>query len=282
MDETLEQQTTDVQETTPESVNVQPQGQELNTQEDIFDWTKDKRYSDMWKSDPNNLYRSYKQIEKYDMNEAKQILGKYGLKEFSELDSVFEKYKEYENPENPKNLLFNKLNDLASHEKYGGMLSKAFEDIRQQQLRDKWGEQAPPELIQKLEELDSYKAMFEKQEQEKEFNKNVETLQSSLTSAFENVFKLAEEHKIDVNIQEFINHCQEKKINPEYIEAEFLKQALPNILKAKEIKSAESIQNNIQANAKAGLANSSKVQPQQQTNKTQDKLEGFFKKYGIE
>ena len=260
--ETTEAQTEQVQ---PEVSTEQSEVVETNplipqTEQEIQDWTQDKRAKTMWKNDPNQLYGSYKSMEKMyaplktQTEQLQSVFKKYGI-ESDGLPNVLEEYQTYKDPNAPQNQMWNYLQTHLQAE-HQGEIVEFFNNLDRKLDQKKYGENLPPEVIEKLklaEQTSQRLNAIEQKEQEKaQYQQNIQTIESKLTS----VESMAKEY--DVTWDEstkngFLKHCSDNNIAPELMEKEFAFLAMKAIKQSAAVQGQRAVVQNIATNKKAGI-----------------------------
>lgn len=237
-----------------ESQEVPEQGgAEEQTADTNFDWTTDKRFKDMWSEDPNNLYKSYRNLEKtYTPLTSKlegydKIFKQYDIKA-DKLSEVFEELKELKNPESSNNQWLQVVNWLNGNPEVKTKFNEFLQNTYKQEQRRRWGDNLPDEVLDKLEKTDVLENELNIFKQAQEQQKLQQEMMSIIEDKISVIDKLAEEYNIDWNDDtknSFLAHCQKNEIDPKYMDAEFSRLALQATKEASQKKTEEAMLNNI-------------------------------------
>ena len=241
----------EVQETNP----LIPQ-----TESEIQDWTQDKRAKTMWKNDPNQLYGSYKSMEKMytplktQTEQLQTMFKQYGI-EVDGLPDVLEKYKTYSDPNAPQNQMWDYLQTHLAAE-HQGEIVEFFNNLDRKLDQKKYGENLPPEVIEKLklaEQTSQRLTAIEQKEQEKQqYQQLTQTIEAKLTE----VEALAKDYDVtwdETTRQGFMKHCSEKNIAPENMDREFAFLAMKAIKTSAAAQGQRAVVKNMETNRKAGI-----------------------------
>lgn len=208
--------------TTEDLGSLESQAQEAPVAANPDSWESDKRYESMWRRDPNNLYRSYKEMEKgYEPLKSR-------VSEYERQVAELKKYKEEQSQFEP---WINYIQQLASHPRFSGDLQSFVQDINQKMRQEKFGD-LPDDVIKQLELGVQAHEKLQEVEKKEAYEKEV--------SSYENVLKdisaFCEENDIDWSnemMNEFIKFAQSQGVqNPHHLESLFYRHAHPAIKKA--------------------------------------------------
>ena len=247
---------------------------EQPTDQEILDWTQDKRYGSMWKQDPNQLYNSYKSIEK-EHTPIKQTISKYGYKDPDSLSKALEEYKTLSDPNNEKNVFYNTMNALANHEKYSDRFTKFFGELQKEMMI----ESLPPEYRQLPEAIQaehlknqqviqSMQAQLKQIEDDKQaviqkeqFEKQVAEIQGTMETQVGDIVKYVEKNNLDVDISEFLARMDEEEVPAKLWFRYFKSEAHESILEKVKKQEAHNVLSNSRFNNKASIGSSQNVNP---------------------
>lgn len=249
----------------PDVSTEQSEAQDANplipqAEPEILDWTQDKRAKTMWKNDPNQLYGSYKSMEKMysplkaQTEQLQGIFKEHGI-EAEQLGDVLKEYKTYSDPNSPQNQMWNYLQTHVQAEHQGEII-EFFNNLDRKLDQKKYGENLPPEVIEKLklaEQTSQRLNAIEKAEQEKaQYQQTIKTIESKLTS----VESMAKEYDVtwdEATKNGFLRHCSDNNIAPELMEKEFAFLAMKAIKQSAAVQGQRAVVKNIETNKKAGI-----------------------------
>jgi hypothetical protein len=217
-----------------------------------FDWTKDGRHESMWKGDPNNLYKSYKQIEP-----LYQTVSKYGIKDPDGLSLALDKYKEYTDPSNLYVSTYNQLEALMQHEKYGQKFVGALNEIKAEAERDRYGANLPPEVLQKLQQVEALEGKLGQFEQEKKKEQAVGLINENMGK----IDEFAKSNGLEYDADKFLTYCNENQIPYNLMMAAFKDFVFDDVLNRTKTKAVEETVANIQKNKAAVIPSSNRTAP---------------------
>jgi hypothetical protein len=217
-----------------------------------FDWTQDGRYQSMWKGDPNNLYKSYKQFEP-----MYQTISKYGIKDADGLKSALEKYQEYNSPENPYVSTYNQLEALMQHEKYGPKFTGFLSELKSEAERDRFGANLPPEVMQKLEQVEALEGKLSQFEQEKKKQEAISLINGNMSK----IDEFAQSNGLEYDADKFLEYCNQQQIPYNLMMAAFKDFVFDDVLNRTKAKTAEETIANIQKNKQGAITSSQKKTP---------------------
>lgn len=191
-------------EETTQDVEI-PQQEDIATDETTTDdamtaqeyaWQQDNRYkTGSWKN-PDDIYTSYREMEKaYSPLKQKQ-------KEYEE------KLKTYETELGSSKQITDYLNFLLSDDRYKDEATRFFAEMNKKVKMSQYGADLPDEVYQRLQKVDEY----EQKLKEYEFNKEVETNKSIIEDNMTQIKDFATKHNIEYDEADFLNYCQERKI----------------------------------------------------------------------
>jgi hypothetical protein len=248
-------------------------GQELKapetpivTAENIETWDKDKRYEPSWKKDPNNLYKSYREIEKV-----------YGplKKDHETLTGVFKKYdfdpttledriKEYQSLKDPKsdiNQMIGYFKGWLSDPSYRQKVIEYFTTLEKEKQRSKYGENIPDEIIQEIENLKNWKTEKETKEKEEQYQKDYDSASKTIDSQVKKCEDFAKANGIDWaenDARELQAYCLKNGVEPRFIYSQFIEFVEQNkeYQKAREGKIREKVIAELAKQKKTGIISS--------------------------
>ena len=230
------------------------------TQQEILDWTQDKRANSMWKNDPNQLYASYKNMEKEyaptreQVNIYNNVFKEYGV-ESDKIGDVLKEYKSYKDPQAPINQWLDYLGKQLSSEHKDDVI-KFFNELDQKSERAKYGENRTPEEIAQLkageQALEELNQMKQAQQEQQALEQSKELISSKLSEVEEMASKYDIKYDDEVK-QGLLQYCSDNDIDPKYIPAVFSQFALDAVRQSASVKSERAVVKNQQANKAAGI-----------------------------
>ena len=245
---------------------VQPQAQ---TTQDILDWTKDLRYEKSWKKDSNNLYRSYRDMEKT-FNPLKQRAEQYDkltgtFKQFKlepeKLGEYVKEYQELKNPDRREYKVTSYFDKWLNDPKFSQQVQNFFAELEKAERQAKWGAELSDEIISKLEGLEKFKTEAEKKEQEAKEN----TYRAEVTATIQTQTKMNEDYAKKHNIEyddathnALIQYCQDEGIEPKYMHWAFKNFCEDAILEANKKTAVTDTAKKIQNQRKLGIVTTTK------------------------
>ena len=243
-------------------------GQEQNTAEtqtqtteNVETWDKDKRYLPSWKKDPNNLYKSYREIEKVYgplKKDHETLLGtfkKYGM-ETSTLEDRIKEYQSLKDPSSDVNQMIGYFKGWLSGPERQKVIDY-FTGLEAEKKRMKYGD-VPPEIVDKLEALENWKAEKENKEKDEQFQKNYDTSVKTIDTQAKRCEDFAKANGIDwteADRKELLGYCQKNEIDPKYIYSQFIESVEQNkeYQKARESKIREKVIAELTKQKKTGI-----------------------------
>ena len=249
----------------PDTSTEQSEVQETNplipqAESEIQDWTQDKRAKTMWKNDVNQLYGSYKNMEKMytplktQTDQLNNVFKEYGV-DTDKIGDVLREYKSYSDPNAPQNQMWNYLQTHLAAE-HQGEIVEFFNNLDRKLDQRKYGENLPPEVIEKLklaEQTSQRLNAIEQKEQEKaQYQQTIQTIESKLTS----VESMAKEYDVtwdETTKNGFLKHCSDNNIAPDLMEKEFAFLAMKAIKQSAGVQGQRAVVKNIETNKKAGI-----------------------------
>lgn len=231
---------TDTYESSPEGnqelESNYDQPEESQGEQSYAEWMADKRYETMWKKSPNELYKSYREMEKFidplkkQVSEREQQLTKLQeeVGKFSELQQV--------------------LNLIQSNPRYSQSTNEFFSNLANQIKRDKYGD-LPDDVIAKLSEVDQIKQQMQLAEQQQEEARNVEVAKRGLTE----VGEFAKQNGIEYDQQEFVDAFLASGLPLSAMMTFFRSAALDSIRENAAMSATKNIRGNLEKNRSGAL-----------------------------
>lgn len=218
-------QTSEVGTDTPESASQEVQtGENAETQEEI--WKQSNEFKNgLWKS-PDDVYNSVK-FYQTKLEPFRQTLEKSGYQTPEQLEQVLSKYPELEQ----QSQVMEKLNTLLQDQVYGPKLQGLFKEIRQDFERKKYGaaiEDLPPHIQEQLKKVNDLEEKYNKMEEEKELNTNVQTIHSQVSD----IQGLCNEYGFEIDTKAFLEECQAQNIPPSQIKGYFYENNFKDLVEA--------------------------------------------------
>jgi len=259
MDEILEQEQETIEN---DNLNGNQETDEAVIDQDAIDWTKDNRYKSMWKEDPNQVYKSYREMEKIYNPLKKRVdsfdntFKEYGIDEKAIAD-ILKEYKGLKSPDAPHNLLQGYMNNWLGNDQYKGKVVDFFKQLEKEEKQQKYGANLPEEIINKLEELQGFKTKYEQEQESKQkeeaYQETLKTVQAQLTE----VEKMAEKYGIEFNDKkrdELLTYCHDQDIDPKYIGSVFAQFALEAVKASSATQATRKQVEKLEQNKKAGIS----------------------------
>jgi hypothetical protein len=207
------------------------------TAEQTRNWQDDKRYKEMWKQDPNNFYKSYKDLEKT-LNEKGIKISEYQKK----LDELNSKKTQYEQ-------LTSYIESIEKHPEYSARFSTLIDEYNKEQKRKQYGYDLPETVIEKLDRVTQLEQYVQKQEEAKAIEAQGQIIDQQLNE----IDSIAKKYGIDYERNDFINWCLDNQVLPKDMKAYFMTQALDKIEQRIAGKTQESVLKNYKINNQANL-----------------------------
>ena len=246
--------------------NVEAEAQPQEQAQEL--WQSDKRYGSMWNS-ADDLYNSYKHLEK-EYQPYTQLAKKHGLSNLDDLEQTLDKYKEYSDPNSDINLVYENVKGLFEHEKYGPEVDKFFNELSRKIEYDKYGAILPPEVKEKLAQVDKLQA----KEQEREEKNFVAEQKVSIQKNIDRIEEFCGKNGINgFEAEKFLEHCIENKVPIANLYSYFLEDNLDDILSQnREMTAAQALEQSSK-NSKGVINNSHKdIPPSNSIPKDYDEL----------
>lgn len=175
-------------------------------------WDSDSRYEKMWKKDPNELYKSFRNIEK--MYSPLQKKYKDLESKISSYDSEISGYKDKIGAYSEVEKI---INFLDSNPTYQKEILGTINRLAEEGQRNKYGD-LPPEAISRLERAEQLEAKFAEMENEKHLNHQIEVLNTQLSE----IDKIAEQLGVEYDKKDFLMYCDANNIPPHMAKAVFM------------------------------------------------------------
>jgi len=221
MDESvLSQGTESVQETneidtTLQSEDVSLDGQDGTGQESMSTWDQDKRYSDMWKGDPNNLYRSYTHIEKMlptVQNEVKTYR--------EQVEEYKRKHEENEGRISELSQFKSVFDSIEQNPLYKEKVLQAIQEAKEEETRIKYPN-LPAEAIKQLQQGEQLAQELRQMKEEKAREQATIAIDTTLSK----IDGIAQKYGIEYNQVELLNAANQNGIPPQFLEMYFMHKA---------------------------------------------------------
>jgi len=263
--------TTNLENAGLESGTVEtPEGQEpkapetpIVTAENVETWDKDKRYLPSWKKDPNNLYKSYREIEKVYgplKKDHETLMGTFKKYNFDAgtLEDRIKEYQSLKDPNSDVNQMIGYFKGWLSDPSYRQKVIEYFATLEKEKKRTQYGENIPDEIINKLEALENWKAEKENREKAEQFQKNYDTSVKTIDTQAKRCEDFAKANGIDwteADRNELLGYCQKNEIDPKYIYSQFIEFVEQNkeYQKARESKIREKVIAELTKQKKTGI-----------------------------
>lgn len=200
------------------SINDQPQGQDLVQGSDQqlgaespspISWESDPRHKDIWQNDPNKLYESYVNIERFQSKNQEKL--KQLETELSEWKSKGDRVSQMESI----------LSYIESDERLQKTITESLSAYEQERRWEKWGKDTPPHVIEQLEKAEQVSRELERIRAQQAEQEQVKLIDQQL-GELEDYFK-------DVNLpfdrKKILTYAHENNIEPRYLSGEIMKAA---------------------------------------------------------
>lgn len=241
-------------ESTPDSQEHGQVDGEPNVTDEVASWVDDKRASSYWAGedgnpDPNKMYDTLRQIE-----------GQRG--EFDSIKGEFDKLKTEHGTaqEQLKELQTYKedVESLLNDPQIGPKIQAVLSEFQNAQLKQEFGD-IPPERVEEIQKLrketQELNAWRQKQEEEQKINQTANIVNEELNS----IGALAKEYGLawsETNKSAFIQHCVDNQVPAGLMQAEFMKQAMPFMIKHAKESGESTARKNIQKGNEGAIPNS--------------------------
>ena len=234
------------------------------TEQELQDWLKDSRAETMWKKDPNNMYRSYRSMEKMytplksQTEKINKMFKDHGV-EVDQFGNIIKEYKTLKDPKSPANQWLDYIKGHLSGEDKDEVI-KFFNERDRKLDQKKYGENLPDSVIERLKKSEELEQRLnQKEEQEKyqaEYNQTVKTIADKLSE----VENLAKDYDVifDADTKSgLLKYCSDNNIDPNYIPAVFSQLALAAVKKSASTQSERKVIENLESSKKAGIVTKS-------------------------
>lgn len=222
----------DVQQASPEAAPAggQQPAQQPTAQE-IADWTKDERYTRMWRKDPNQLYKSYKSADDLIEKQYKplraqaetftKLFSDYGHEADPEkLKAAFEKLKSWEDPENPIVKRGNYISYFLDHPEYKNELTEVLEGYRRREIRKQFGEGVSDEIVNEIVENRKFREQAEAKEKkaaaDAQHKQLVGTIEQGWTQVQDECKKMGFPVTDEIR-NKLMDKCAEENVDPRFM-----------------------------------------------------------------
>lgn len=198
------------------------------TPQEVSDWLKDKRADTMWKKDPNNMYKSYREMEKLyeptkkQLEQLNALFTEYKIKP-EQIKDIMTELNTLKSPDQPQNALFNGLKPYLSDPVYSKEIEAFFTDLERKALVAKYPGMSEDAIRKQIEietELKTIKAE-QQQRNNKEFEAN---LTKEMNGAWSGLEELAKSSGLEMTPEiknKFIEACSKEEIPPKLWKAYF-------------------------------------------------------------
>ena len=192
------------------------------TQAQLDTWDKDKRFETMWKKDPNNMYKSYREIEKMyepvkkEADDLKRIFAEAKI-EPAQIKDILSELDTLKAPDRPQNALFSALEPYLKDPVYAKEIEAFFEEIERKSITAKYPGMNE-EQIRKQIDLETRLNQLEDEKKKVEYEKQVETYGKSMGEAWTKIESFAKSRNFvltDDIKKSFKDYCGSKMIDPE-------------------------------------------------------------------
>lgn len=250
---------------TPEEDTQQQVGTEQPKPEsEVFDWATDKRYKTMWKGDANELYKSYRNMEKTynplksQLDSMSAIYKKHGIDQ-EKLEDTLTEYKTYRDPESPNNKWLSYLGNWMQNDGAKGKVVEFFKSLEKEEKIKRFGKDLPDEVLDKLDRVEHLEKMIQEKEEHEQYQQKVSEASKQIDEQLTNIESLAKEYGVDYDEetkQRFLKYCASKEIEPKYMSAVFAQEALKAVHQSATIKSQRDTMSNVEKSRKSGIISS--------------------------
>lgn len=258
------------QEVANEPVQEPAQTADKTIEQKIADtWDKDQRYEKSWKKDPNNLYKSYRELEKvYPTTKAeaekyRKLFTEAGI-EPDTLPNMLKEYQELKSPDRRENQLASYLDNYLKNDLYKQTVLDFFGTLEKKELQARYGENLPDEVLAKLKDLDEFKQKSEKEASDREFGAALESTKSVLAQETTKNETYAKQYGIEYDDQthnDLMTYCRENRIPPSQVHIVFKALAQDAIIKANEEKVRAKTHEEIVKQRKSGVLVNTQASP---------------------
>lgn len=238
-------------------------------------WTTDKRYKTHWKGDPDELYKSYREMDKeYPQLKAFQKHAQ---------ESEIKIRQEYESKNTELSSKLQNMEQISSfvdlidsNPEYSQKLAPIIQEIIKESRRKQYGADLPDNVISQLREVDQMKAHLEEIKQREQVTKLTEVLDSNLSE----IDQFVADRELEYDKDDFLAYCEKNKIPAEFVSSVFYKIALPQITQSAQKKGSQAVVSNLNKNKGSSLPSSTRTSSQQTQSKSFD--ERFLAAYNKE
>lgn len=254
-----------------ESIDTGSQdSQELDTTpQETASWEQDKRFEQMWKKDPNQLYNSYREMEKM-VPQTKQEAEKYRQQTLAyekQVKELQEKHAQLSEVE--KMVQF-----FESNPHYQQALMENLEKISEEQNKLKYGD-LPPEAIKQLQEADQVRKELSDFKQQQETEKQLKVIDTEL----ESIDALAKTHGIEYDQKDLLAYCKQNNVPIQHMGAVFSKFAMEAIVNNTKRTSAVETAKSMNGNRERAIApTQSRTSPETPTTSLHSRIVGMLSK----
>jgi hypothetical protein len=234
--------------------------------EELFDWMKDKRFEKSWKKNPNELYRSYREIErvynplKKQFDALASVFKEIGIEANPEtIRAIAKEFNSLKDPKRPENQVYSYLNELADDDLSKEELQKALDKIQEEKLNRKYPGMTADQRQKQIEiekKLHHYDNVFKEQQTAKE----VESHKSAIRTGIDKARKLAESRGFNLSnevINSLLDHCVKNNIAPQYVYHTFYDLYKDQLDKSYAEKIEKDVVGKLNKNKQAGIVSAS-------------------------
>ena len=254
----------------------EPQGEPKKELE--FDWTKDGRYEKMWNKDPNQLFKSNKELEKQldeyrpyktDLENIKSKIEGQGI-DINKLDDYIKEYQELKSPDNPKNQDLEFIYSFLEKPEYADKIANFFRDLSLSDLQSRFPNMNHEQIQRQLQVENELKSLREEREQEKQ-EKNRQEFFKRQESGVKKIKEFSDTRGFVMNdeqLSRFVDSATKEGVTPENYHAHFIYMFGKELDEAYNRKMEESYLKRLNNNKKATIPNSKTINSSTINNKT--------------
>lgn len=220
-------------------------------QNEISSWQQDKRFQKMWKGEPDNLYKSYRELEGKISPLSTQV-KKYenDLQTYQrQLEEQSQKFSDYESRISEYEKIFETVAP------YQDQILDLIQNLRNQEIAKKYGfdPEQNPQLINTLKRQEEIERRFEEFQRNQERERSVREFTAQVNGQVDQIRQFAAENSILVDdevMNDFYGFCQKNNVHPSNMYHVFKSMAFDQLMPQIRASSAESVIKNQTQNRK--------------------------------
>jgi hypothetical protein len=234
-----------------------------------FDWTKDGRYKEMWKTDPNNMFRSYKEAEKQlseykpyktELENLKSRLVNQGI-DLNNLDNYIKEYHELKSPDNPRNQDLEFMYKFLNNPEHSDKVANFFRELSLADLQARFPNMNQEQIQRQIQFENELKTLKDERERDKQ-ERYQQEFQKRQESGVKRIKEYADKRGFSMNdeqLSRFVETAIKENITPENYHAHFIYIFDKELDESYNRKMEESYLKRLNNNKKAMIPNSKSI-----------------------